>query len=123
MMKILRTSQNVYKEIDNEGIQQDLFQVGNLIKQGNNNVETQAEKNLEIQLIFIVIFGDKLGVESISGRTYGLTSKSKKMLKAFAEENNFNVETDIVKLNKKLKDVSKYKVKKLDEFINNIQEK
>ena len=31
--------------------------------------------------------------------------------------------TSIVKLNKKLKDVSKYKVKKLDEFINNIQEK
>lgn len=114
---------NVYKEIDNEGIQQDLFQVGNLIKQGNNNIETQAEKNLEIQLIFIVIFGDKLGVESISGRTYGLTSKSKKMLQAFAEDNNFNVETDIVKLNKKLKEVSKYKVKKLDEFINNIQEK
>ena len=45
------------------------------------------------------------------------------MLQAFAEDNNFNVETDIVKLNKKLKDVSKYKVKKLDEFINNIQEK
>lgn len=81
---------NIYKAFNEEGIIQDLDAVGTLIKQADSQEDEQTIKMAQIQLIFLLIFSDlKMKIDgkapASDGRTYNLTSKSKKMLDLFIE--------------------------------------
>lgn len=118
---------NIYKAFNEEGIIQDLTAVGVLVKQAMSQEDEQTTKMAQIQLIFLLIFSDlKMKLEgkdpASDGRTYNLTSKSKKMLDIFKEIEKIP-QGDSVKLAESLEKYGNSTHQKIDKLFIKIRDK
>jgi hypothetical protein len=114
--------ENIYSKIDGEGVKQDLFAVGEILKQAENNPADQASLYQRAQIIFLIIFADLRESKALEGRTYNLTSKSKRVLDAMIDIEDIE-EDDIVAINKKIEKLAKSNIVKVDEFITKVKTK
>ena len=114
--------ENIYAKIDGEGVKQDLFAVGELLKQAESNTTDQPTLYQRAQIIFLIIFADLRDSKALEGRTYNLTSKSKRVLDAMIDIEGID-EDDIVTINKKIEKLAKSNIGKVDEFITKVRSK
>ena len=114
--------ENIYAKIDGEGVKQDLFAVGELLKQAESNTTDQPTLYQRAQIIFLIIFADLRDSKALEGRTYNLTSKSKRVLDAMIDIEGID-EDDIVTINKKIEKLAKSNIGKVDEFITKVKSK